>query len=124
MDMIKVNHDFSVGTDIEEIVRFKDKTLENDKQFLSYIFTEKELKYCFSKGVPSQHLCARFCGKESVIKALYSLNIESVYLKDIEILNKKNGVPYVNIKKYPNLNVKISLSHSKKYATATSIILI
>ncbi len=123
MDIIKIS-EFSIGTDIEEIARFKDKTLKNDKHFLSSIFTEKELEYCFSKGVPSQHLCARFCGKESVIKALYTLNVENVYLKDIEILNKENGVPYVNIKKYPKLNVKISLSHSKKYATATSIILI
>ena len=60
--------------------------------------------------------------KEAIIKALYPLNITNVYLKDIEILNTENGIPYVKIKKYPNLNIKISLSHSKKYATATAII--
>lgn len=113
-------NDLSIGTDIEEIDRFKGKTLEKDKHFFSHIFTENELGYCFSKGIPAQHLCARFCGKEAVIKALYPLNITN--LKDIEILNTENGIPYVKIKKYPNLNIKISLSHSKKYATATAII--
>ena len=60
---MKINCDFSIDTDIEETARFKDKTLENDKYFLSHIFTEKGLKYCFLKGVLSQHLSARFCGK-------------------------------------------------------------
>ena len=115
-------NDLSIGTDIEEVDRFKNRSLENDRHFFSHIFTENELGYCFSKGIPAQHLCARFCGKEAVIKALFPLNITNVYLKDIEILNTENGIPYVKIEKYPNLNIKISLSHSKKYATATAII--
>ena len=115
-------NDFSVGTDIEEVDRFKNRTLEKDKYFFRHIFTEKELEYCFSEGVAAQHLCARFCGKEAVIKALYALNIQNVYMSDIEILNKENGVPYVKVDKYQSLYIKISLSHSKKYATATAIV--
>ena len=33
----------SIGTDIEEIKRFADKTLEKDSAFLNRIFTSKEL---------------------------------------------------------------------------------
>lgn len=117
------NDNIYIGTDIEEIDRFKGKTPEKDKHFFNHIFTEKELEYCFSKGIPSQHLCVRFCAKEATIKALYSLNISNVYLKDIEVLNKENGVPYIVIEKLPNIEVKISLSHSKKYAVATAIII-
>ena len=112
----------SIGTDIEEICRFRNRTLENDEHFFKHIYTTKELEYCFSKGVSSQHLCARFCGKEAIIKALSDLGITNIHLKDIEILNMENGAPYANIKKYPNIKIKISLSHTKEYAMATVIV--
>ena len=115
--------DFAIGTDIEEISRFANKTLENDEHFLTHIFTEKELEYCFSKGKPAQHLCARFCAKEAGIKALTDFGIKNVYYSDIEILNNEFGVPDIRVKGFPELHIKTSLSHSKTYATATVIIL-
>lgn len=108
----------SIGVDIEEIPRFKNKTLENDRHFLESIFTKKELEYCFSQGKTAQHLCGKFCAKEAVIKALSDCkNIELQY-KDIEILNNINGSPYINIEQYNDLNFKISLSHTSEYAVA------
>ena len=101
---------FSIGTDIEEIERFNNKTIEKDSRFLNYIFTNNEIAYCFSKKFPQRHLCARFCGKEAVVKALYGLGIEHITYKEIEILNKETGLPYVNIKKIPGIKIKISLS--------------
>ncbi len=112
---------FSVGTDIEEIKRFEGKNPEKDKHFLEKIFTPNELEYCFSKGLPHFSLCARFCAKEAVVKALSSHKIRDVYYSDIEILNNSDGSPYAVIKKYPKLKVKISLSHAKTYACATAI---
>ena len=109
----------SIGTDIEEIERFKNKSRENDSHFLSKIFTEKELDYCFKDKQSAQHLCVRFCAKEAVVKALSNFNITDVYYSDIEILNHENGSPYCTIFKYPKIQVKVSLSHSKIYATAT-----
>lgn len=110
---------FAIGTDIEEIERFKNKTLEQDEKFLRKIFTQKELDYCFKDKQSASHLCARYCAKEAVVKALSQLNITDVYYSDIEILNRKNGSPYCIIAKYPNINIKVSLSHSKTYAVAT-----
>ena len=117
-----INNNYNIGTDIEEVSRFACKTLENDYKFLSRIFTSNELDYCYKNINPETHLCARFCAKEAVIKALSGLNISDVYYKDIEISKFENGRPYVILEKYPNLDIKTSISHCKKYATATVII--
>ena len=113
---------YGIGTDIEEIRRFEGKTQDKDKTFLNRIFTKNELEYCFRTQNSAQHLCARFCGKEAIVKALNNLNIKDVFYSDIEILNQKDGAPYAIIEKYPELTIKISLSHCKTYATAFVII--
>lgn len=107
-----------IGTDIVEIERFSN--LIKRKQFLKKIFSKKELNYCFSKEKPSQHLAARFAGKEAIVKALACLN-KKVYYDEIEILNRKNNAPFVNIKKYSMAEVRISLSHSRNCALAFAI---
>lgn len=108
----------AIGTDIEEVERFNNKTKDNNERFLNRIFTKNELDYCFSKKNFAQHLCARFCAKEAVYKALSELDIKDVYLKDIEILKKDNFIPFAKIEKYPNLKIRLSLSHTRKYACA------
>lgn len=109
----------AIGTDIEEIERFKDKSLEQDEKFLRKIFTQKELAYCFKDKQSASHLCARYCAKEAVVKALSQFKITDVYYSDIEILNSENGSPYCTIEKYPSVKIKVSISHSKTCATAT-----
>ncbi|MBR2525990.1 holo-ACP synthase [bacterium] len=109
----------AIGTDIEEIERFSNKTLEQDEKFLRKIYTPAELEYCFKDKQSASHLCARYCAKEAVVKALSQFEISDVFYGDIEILNHENNSPYCIIKKYPNIEIKVSLSHSKTYATAT-----
>ena len=113
----------SIGTDIEEIARFSNKSKEKDVEFLSRIFTQKELEYSYKSKNFAQHLCVRYCAKEAVVKALSEFGISDVYYRDIEILNHENGAPYVNLAKYSDLKIKISLSHCKAYATATALII-
>lgn len=115
--------ELSIGVDIEEISRFKNKSLENDIDFLNRIYTEKELNYCYKSANYAQHLCVRYCAKEAVVKALSDFKISDVFYSDIEILNNKNGAPYVIISKYPNLKIKVSLSHCKTYAVANVLII-
>lgn len=107
-----------IGVDIEQVNRFRNKNLEKDDCFLKTIFTETELEYSFSDGQYAQHLCARFCAKEAVIKTLNNLQNRDIQYKDIEILNTKDGAPYVILRKHPGLNFKISLSHTSEYAVA------
>lgn len=119
-----INDGLYIGVDIECINRFRKLNRAKDHAFLNRIFTKDELAYCFSKTDASPHLVARFAGKEAVFKALSSLKDTKLSYRKIEILNKKTGVPFVNIKEknYGNLNIKISLSHCKNEAVAFVII--
>ena len=114
-----------IGTDIENIDRFKNLCLQADSNFLKKIFTDNEINYCFSKKDPAPSLAARFSGKEAVVKALGSLGIIEVYYNEIEILKNENGSPAVRIinNRAENLEIKISLSHSKDNSIAFVIVL-
>ena len=100
---------FAIGCDIEEISRFENKSLEKDIDFLNRIFTQKELDYSYKNKNYASHLCARFCAKEAVIKALSEFEINDIYYSDIEITNKENGAPVAQIGKYPEIKIKVSL---------------
>lgn len=115
----------TVGTDIVCIHRFQEFASSISHPAIKNIFTQNELDYCFSKDAAEYHLAARFAGKEAMIKALYSRGIHDVWYKDIEILNKKNGVPIAEIKKdvHKNLIVEISLAHCEDKATAFAVII-
>ncbi len=112
-------NNISIGTDIEEVSRFQNKS----EEFLNRIFTENEIKYSTSSKNYAQHLCARFCAKEAIIKALDDFGIDDIFLKDVEITNKESGAPFAKIEKYPDIKIKISLSHTKNYATASVILI-
>ncbi|MFZ2456927.1 MAG: 4'-phosphopantetheinyl transferase superfamily protein [Candidatus Altiarchaeia archaeon] len=118
-----VNCAFGIGVDIEGISRFRDLDRTKNKHFLSRVFTDKEVEYCFSKKDPAPHLAARFTGKEAVIKALSSLGESCISCRDIEITNNDKGLPEailnnVNLNK---LKIKLSLSHSQDAAIAYAI---
>jgi holo-[acyl-carrier protein] synthase len=113
-----------IGVDIENVIRFKKLDRSKNQKFLNKIFTEKELKYCFKKQYPAEHLAVRFAGKEAVIKALNSINKSSPDYKDIEILNNKKGVPMVGINnnKFKDLQIRVSLSHCEDKAIAFAVV--
>lgn len=107
----------SVGCDIEQISRFKDKI--DNRIFLQKIFTDYEINYCLSRAKPEEHFAVRFCAKEAVIKSLTEFDITGIFYKDIEIVNEKSGMPKVKILKLKkNIQIKISLSHSGVFASA------
>lgn len=116
---------FSIGTDIEDISRFRLLDLKKDRLFLNKIFTRKELDYCFSKKNTAQHLAARFAAKEAVIKAINSLRKTNLQYYNIEIINNEAGMPIINLKQseYKNLKATISLSHCRDKAIAFVLIL-
>ncbi len=105
-----------IGIDIEEISRIQKAHKKWGERFLERVYTKKEVEYCFIKQNPYPSLCGRFCAKEAVIKAASG----SLSFKEIEIINDNNGKPvvFINGKKS---DIKISLSHSKKYAAAVAV---
>jgi len=112
----------TTGTDIVSIKRFIECAQNIEHPTLKKVYTQHELDYCFSKSRPESHLAVRFAGKEAVIKALYSRGIRDLKYTEVEIINKEDGVPFVNLDKYKNLNVEISLSHCEDKALAFVII--
>lgn len=117
-----------LGIDIIEIDRIAASVERYGDRFLEKIFTEREREYCLSKGNKYQHLAARFAGKEAVAKALGGIYKGGWSWQDIEILNGNNGEPLVklggNLTNLVNEKRKlmISMSHSRDYVTAMSIL--
>ncbi len=114
--------DLEIGIDNVDISRFQQDILSNSR-ILKKIFTEKEIRYCKSKLHPAQHYGVRFAGKEAVVKAFLCYGIR-IPLNKIEILNRKNGIPFVTIldKNAGNFEIKISLSHSNTIAAAIAVV--
>jgi holo-[acyl-carrier protein] synthase len=129
-----MNKIFSIGVDIESIKRFKNLGRKESVEFLSKIFTKKEMDYCFSKQYPAQHLAARFAGKEAVIKAIKAAGFNSsLQLNDIKIINDKNGAPSVSISNHKivkkrsiidSAKILISLSHCEDKAIAFALVIV
>jgi len=113
-----------VGTDLVEVKRISNLIVNYNKKFLNRIYTNNEQNYCKRKKIPQIHYAGRFAAKEAVKKTLLQSDlISSINLKNIEINNTKDGAPYIIIKNYSiDKNIKISISHTEKYAIAFAIL--
>lgn len=105
----------SVGIDMVKIDRFKD-----DFDKLKYkILSKEELEILSKKENKLEYLASRFCVKEAFLKA-NGVGLFDIPFNEINVLNEKNGKPYILYKdtKYEN----VSLSHEKEYAIAIVIL--
>ena len=107
---------FKIGIDLIEVDRIK-KAIERNEGFKEKIFSKKEIEYCETKKNKYESYAARFCAKESFVKAM---NV-SIDFKEFEVLNETNGKPYMKYKG-EKINGEISLSHTNKYAIANILI--
>ena len=106
------------------IRRIKNDIESIGDKFLKRIYTDREIDYCNSKGKQKyQSYAARFAAKEAIYKAISDYINFNYSWQDFEILNDKNGQPYVNLGfKIENLeDINISLSHCKEYAVANAV---
>ena len=117
------------GTDIVEIERIKNSIEDKGEKFLNRVYTEKEIEYCESKGKQKyQHYAARFAVKEAAFKAI-SGGLDdkySVCWKDFETTNDEMGRPNITILGIDEksiINIDVSISHCKEYATANVVVL-
>jgi holo-[acyl-carrier protein] synthase len=119
------------GTDIIEIDRIKNSIENIGDRFIRQIYTEEEIKYCESKSKAKyQHYAARFAAKEAIFKAISkTLNDKfEISWKNAEVLNDKNGKPYVHFidtnMQEKIEDIDISISHCKEYAIANVIVIL
>lgn len=111
-----------IGIDIIEIDRIRSAIKHHHDTFLNRIFTKREISYCKNKrSFRFPELAARFAAKEAYSKAL-GTGMTGIKWKDIEILNSSAGKPHIYINNKLDKNAMVSLSHSKKYATAVVLI--
>jgi len=109
------------GVDITEVKRLKQAIEKWGDSFTQRVFTEEELKNAKTRGSFYQHLAGRFAAKEAVFKAMVDKNLS---WNDVQILNDKEGKPLCRILngRGKKIEVHISISHVKNYATAFAII--
>lgn len=112
-----------VGIDVMEPTRVQER-LEARPSLRTELFTEAELAYCDNQHHPQQHLAARFCAKEAVVKALA---LDAFDPLDIEIL-PGDPAPTVLLTGPPqeradnlDVSVRVSLSHVASTAVAVAL---
>lgn len=119
------------GIDIVEVFRIKDAINKWGANFLTKVFTDREIKYSTSKRFAPQHFAARFAAKEAVLKAFGVGRQFPLNWTHIEVFNDKEGKPIISfsgdalkLKKQKKVDeVVVSMSHSKNYAVANVILL-
>ena len=121
-----------IGVDIIEIGRVR-QAIRNNKNFLSKLFTEREIDYFISRNMNSEVIAGNFADKEAVSKAL-GTGMRGFSFKDIEILRNELGKPEVILHNGANLignklvennnslRVHLSISHNNSSAIAYSVL--
>ena len=117
-----------IGNDIIEIERIEKAILKEG--FKNKVYTQKELENIEKRGNRIETYAGIFSAKEAISKAI-GTGVREFSLIDLEILNDDLGKPYVVVSekldkilknKKEDYQIEISISHSKKYATAMAII--
>ena len=117
-----------IGNDIIEIERIE-KAISKEG-FKDKIYTQRELENIKKRGNRAETYAGVFSAKEAISKAI-GTGVREFSLTNLEILNDDLGKPYVVVSekldkiikdKKEDYQIEISISHSKKYATAMAII--
>ncbi len=121
-----------IGVDIVEIGRIGEAVRRWGDRFLRKIFTEEEIRYCYSKRDPFPSLAARFAAKEAGVKALSSLLPEGAHLslRDMEVIRAASGRPSLSVISGPlsdllsgeEFSLHLSLSHERGNAVAMAVL--
>lgn len=114
-----------VGIDLLEIDRME-RALARRPRLAERLFTPDEREASTRRARPAQHLAARFCAKEAVVKALA---LSSWDPHDIEVLGGGDGPPSIRLGGSVALRaaalgvrVEISMTHSRNTAGAVAML--
>ncbi|MDR0680084.1 MAG: holo-ACP synthase [Puniceicoccales bacterium] len=130
--MTNTHTNTAIGTDIVEVGRLHAAVKRFGDVFLSKIFTEDELAYCFGLSMSYCSLAVRFAAKEAFSKALgIGIGIGSpMKWNDVSVQNHSSGAPEIALsakakdlmKRCGFKFAKVSLSHTKTLAQAVVIL--
>lgn len=112
-----------VGVDAIEPDRLK-RRLERNPTLAFELFTVGERRYCASQATPIEHLAARFCAKEAVVKAL---TLDGFDPLEVEVLDPAPA-PIIRLHgdvearaASLGVHVVVSLTHLESIAIAVAI---
>ncbi len=115
----------SVGIDLLEIERLE-RALARRPRLAGRLFTDAERSYAAARARPAQHLAARFCAKEAVVKAL---GLEVWNPHDVEVVGGGDVPPAVRLSGRAaaragelGATVAISLTHTHGMAGAVAVV--
>ena len=85
------------GIDLLKVERIKKIYLSYEEKFLKKILTDLEIKQIKKNKNICYKIAGKFSAKEAVVKAMGTGFSDGIKIKDIEILNLKNGKPIINL---------------------------
>jgi len=118
-----------LGTDIVEVDRIAKMMADHGDHFLARVFTPAEIAHCQPRREPAPHYAGRWAAKEAVMKVLGTGFTNEVGWTDIEVGTKPSGQPFIVLsgttrevaERLGIVEILITISHTKNYATATAI---
>ena len=118
-----------IGTDIIECDRIGQMLMRHGERFTNHVYTAEEFRYCSGKKIAVQHFAGRWAAKEAVLKALGTGWAAGIAWTDAEVVIQTGGKPTLRLHRGAAqkaselgiIEVLISISHCKSYATATAI---
>ena len=118
-----------IGTEIVECLRVGRMVEQHGEQFLTRVYTEREMRFCQSRRRATEQFAAYWAAKEAILKALNTPWREGMEWTDLEIREEPGAGPIVEIsgatrelaQSLQVSRVMLSMSHCRAYATATAI---
>ena len=119
-----------IGVDLVECARIQRSIDRFGDRFLHRIFTDGEIEYSMSMKFPARHLAARFAAKEAVSKAFGTGIGKAMGWRDIDVLKKPSGEPYLVFSgpaqelaaKRGVTSALVTLSHTEHHAMACIVL--
>ena len=117
------------GIDVIEVERIE-RALKRDRtgeRFRARVFTDREVRYCESRGVPRyQSYAARFAAKEAAMKAMGTGWNRNVGWSEIEVVRERGKAPTLALHgksaefaRRKNITIfHLSITHTAKEAIA------
>jgi len=117
---------FCRAVELINLESFQRKLEREGEAFLKHVFTAAERRYCETKRTGVESYGARYAAKKAM-KRVLGIKASEFCWRDVEVLLRKNGKPYFNLKKLKQKKymlstgafLDLSLAHERRIAVAT-----
>ena len=107
-----------IGIDVVSVPRFR-RTIEQEPELSSRLFTEEERRYCASRQDPARHMAGTLAAKEAVIKCL-ALGPLVAWARRIEVVRASSGAPHARVT--GRASPALSITHDGDLAIAVALL--